>query len=462
MQNYMSDIGFYCHGQTISFDRFCQEVVHARQAVKKISGNKVLLFDADSYQFSIWLFALIFEKKHVLLPANAQAGTLSQLAAQCDATAGTITLANKKHIQCSNKNKKPDTEFHGLTRADFFKLFVGEMTFYTSGSTGQAKAINKSCQQLCLEMLTLKRQFSTLYKAVDTIVSTVSHQHIYGLLFKVLLPLLLGKVIVNQTFEYPEHINLLLAELALAQPLMSANLVLLVSSPAHLQRLALDNVLAAQSPAFSAIFSSGGLLSLATSQTLLQQMNIAVTEVYGSTETGGIAWRCGQKSLHEPWQAFPDIKLQVAIDCQRLEIYSPYIVEQPYLTDDKVELLDSGQFLLKGRVDRTVKIEEKRVNLNQIERHLIDHPWVLEARIIVLNNKTNGLRKILAAVVIFTPNGEQYFLENGKLAINNGLKQHLLNDIERICLPKKWRYLAQFPYNSQGKLVLSDLEKMFD
>jgi len=64
--------------------------------------------------------------------------------------------------------------------------------------------------------------------------------------------------------------------------------------------------------------------------------------------------------------------------------------------------------------------------------------------------------------VVLTPSGQQYLQDNGKLAVNNALKQHLLSDIERICLPKKWRYLTEFPYNSQGKLVLNDLEKLFD
>ena len=458
----MSDICFYCHDQAISFDRFCQDVFLARQTIKKTSGNKVLLFDSDSYQFSIWLFALIFENKHVLLPPNAQVGTLSQLAAQCDATAGTIKLANIKHLQLSAIAEDTDAQFPALTREAFFKHFTGEMTFFTSGSTGQAKSISKSCQQLYLEMTTLKSEFSALFNQVNTIVSTVSHQHIYGLLFKILLPLFLGKVIVNQTFEYPEHINHLLTALAETKPLGPESSVVLVSSPAHLQRLALDNVLVAHSPAFSAIFSSGGLLSLATSQALFQQMNIAATEVYGSTETGGIAWRRGQHSINEPWQAFANIKLQVSLDRQRLEVFSPYVVEQPYLTDDKAQLLDLGKFLLKGRVDRTVKIEEKRVNLNQIERHLTSHSWVLEARVIVINNRADSARQILAAVLVLSQAGQQCLLEKGKLAFSKALKQHLLSDIERICLPKKWRYLEEFPYNSQGKLVLSDLEKLFE
>tara|TARA_R110000744_G_scaffold1965_6_gene7676 strand:+ start:5993 stop:7363 length:1371 start_codon:yes stop_codon:yes gene_type:complete len=456
----MSDICFYLNGDNITFDQFCQDVAQAQIAVKETDAERVLLFNVDSYQFSVWLFALIFEKRRVLLPPNAQVGTLHQLASQCDATAGTIALSDKPQIT-ESIDVHQAIAAHYLTRTQFFKLFVGEITFYTSGSTGQAKAIHKHCQQLWLEIATLKSEFSALYQASNVIISTVSHQHIYGLLFKVLVPLLLGKTIVNQTFEYPEHIGCILDELAETKGTETVK-GLLVSSPAHLQRLTLDNVLAPYSKSLIGIFSSGGLLPLATSQALFQQMNIAPTEVYGSTETGGIAWRRGQHSEDEPWQVFPNIKLYIAADSQRLAIFSPYVIEQPYLTDDKVELLDAGHFLLKGRMDRTVKIEEKRVNLNQIERQLVLHHWIAEARIIVMTNRSDSARKILAAVLVLTPDGQQGLLENGKLFFNNALKQHLLNDIERICLPKKWRYLAEFPYNSQGKLVLSDLEKLFD
>jgi len=458
----MSDSCFYDAGKEITFKRFCQDVEKARQAVKNCPGNKVLLFDANSYQFSIWLFALIFEHKQVLLPPNAQKGTLAELAAQCDATAGSITLADKRQICYLPQVEAHSVEAAGYTREQFFKLFSGEITFFTSGSTGQAKPIHKSCQQLCLEVETLKEEFAALYHTSNMIVSTVSHQHIYGLLFKVLVPLFLGKVIVNQTFEYPEHISRLLHELSREKSEAASQRAILVSSPAHLQRLTLDNVLIPHWQDLSAIFSSGGLLSLATSQALTQQMNIAPTEVYGSTETGGIAWRRGQKSANEPWQVFANIKPQLSTDGQRLAIYSPYVTEQPYLTDDNIELLDSMHFLLKGRTDRTVKIEEKRVNLNHIERHLVLHAWIDEARIIVINNHADSARKILAAVLVLTPAGQQDLEAQGKLALNNALKQHLLSDIERICLPKKWRYLTEFPYNSQGKLVLADLEKLFD
>lgn len=456
----MNDNCFYRNDNFITFSMFCQRVSIARAAVRKVSCNKVLLFDTDSYQFAIWLFALILEKKHVLLPPNAQAGTLSQLAQECEATAGSIKVANKSQIIDSKIDSTIDVAEY--TREQLFELFNGEITFFTSGSTGHAKAIKKSCQQLVLEIDTLKSEFSAMLAPANFIVSTVSHQHIYGLLFKILLPLRLGKSVINQTFEYPEHICQLLGELSASTILQQKGRLILVSSPAHLQRLVQDNVLMANSAHFSGIFSSGGLLSRASSQALLQQMKISPTEVYGSTETGGIAWRCGQNSAEEPWQVFANIKITVSDDRQRLEVFSPYVNEQPYITDDYVELLDTQRFLLKGRIDRTVKVEEKRVNLSHIERHLVQHHLVAEARVIVTNNNSASGRKILAAAVILTDKGQVFINKQGKLALNNVLKLHLLSEVERICLPKKWRYLLEYPYNSQGKLVLSDLEKLFD
>ena len=60
--------------------------------------------------------------------------------------------------------------------------FVG-LVLYTSGRTGVAQAITKKLGQLAREVATLERQFGQI-AATAEILSTVSHQHIYGLLFR--------------------------------------------------------------------------------------------------------------------------------------------------------------------------------------------------------------------------------------------------------------------------------------
>src|SRR6185312_17141298 len=63
--------------------------------------------------------------------------------------------------------------------------------FFTSGSTGEMKRIEKSAALLEREAHVLDRLWGELL-ADARIYGTVSHQHIFGLTFKVMWPLLAG------------------------------------------------------------------------------------------------------------------------------------------------------------------------------------------------------------------------------------------------------------------------------
>src|SRR5437764_104595 len=76
--------------------------------------------------------------------------------------------------------------------------------------------------------------------------STVSHRHVYGMLFRLLWPLLHRRPFATFDLEYPEQL------LGLER-----STHVLVSSPALLKRI---GHLSDRSAAWRAIFSSGGLL----------------------------------------------------------------------------------------------------------------------------------------------------------------------------------------------------------
>lgn len=65
----------------------------------------------------------------------------------------------------------------------------GRVSFFTSGSSGEPKLCMKSLHQLAAEVEVLRRQWGAPDGAVA---GTVSHQHIYGMLFRVLWPLSSG------------------------------------------------------------------------------------------------------------------------------------------------------------------------------------------------------------------------------------------------------------------------------
>ena len=91
-----------------------------------------------------------------------------------------------------------DEKAHGVAFDSLNGDFVG-LVLFTSGSTGVPQAIPKKLSQMSREVATLETQFGELLGVAD-ISTTVSHQHIYGLLFNVLWPLVAGRAIHARSF----------------------------------------------------------------------------------------------------------------------------------------------------------------------------------------------------------------------------------------------------------------------
>ncbi|KZN48616.1 AMP-binding protein [Pseudoalteromonas luteoviolacea] len=419
---------------------------------QKLSATKVqlgskptltaVLFDSEPYAFGYKLFALLTKGFEIVLPNNSQPCTLQDAVSHSD-------------IVCGNELSEVEGSgvwIDGLPDSDLYheQSIVnwpqgGSMVFSTSGSTGKSKQIRKSWQSLHLELETLLSTFNM--SSAREFISTVPHYHIYGLLFRLLLPMKLGAKI-HSTKEYPEHIV----------PIINSNKknrCILISSPAFLKRLCSDNVLSTSADTFCHIFSSGGKLERETAKQLYQQMHFSICEIYGSTESGGIAYRKQTDELDSLWTLFKGISVSATAETQQLVLCSPYLDLQPFTMDDQVEICSNGQFKLLGRIDRTVKIEEKRVNLSDLERTLEEHTWVQSCKVILLEGK----RTALAAIVILH---EDKRAHSSKLHFNQSLRQHLASKFELICIPKKWRYVEELPINNQGKTTAAALEKLFE
>ncbi|MFT7682483.1 MAG: acyl-coenzyme A synthetase/AMP-(fatty) acid ligase, partial [Moritella dasanensis] len=343
------DICFYINERAVSFKQFSADINLARFGIVQSDADSVLLFHQSSYDFAVGFFALALEGRHIVMPPNAQQQTLMHIAGQCQATLGDIKVDGLDAIDTNSSsnnnssngshtsNNDSDVPVDVLSsRADLFTPSDCQITFFTSGSTGQHKPIMKQFSQLNCEVDVLIKTFTERLAATQLLVSTVSHQHIYGLLFKLFLPLKSGLAIVNDTFEYPEHISQCLTqgldeEQEQDQDIdknatdNSKQTALLISSPAHLKRLSLDNVLMANKAQLQGVFSSGGPLPFTIAQDLFSQLGQAPIEVFGSTETGGIAWRQCQESSPSAWRVFPDISYRVMADTAQLVLTSPYI-----------------------------------------------------------------------------------------------------------------------------------------
>jgi acyl-coenzyme A synthetase/AMP-(fatty) acid ligase len=455
--------------QDVSYAVWQQQVSCLRDLFNEQPQQTWLLFCQDSYQFSLYFFALIAANKRIVLPPNGQPLQLQQCMEHADIFLGELgeSLASEEHT-----SSLTFPCFDNFSLNKFLKQQAGctaesehlglnpecEIIFFTSGSSGQAKAINKTFEQLIIEVEQLEKTFANYLDCNDgrsaLVMATVSHQHIYGLLFKLLWPLWSGRDLYLRSFAYPEHL------VQKIKTLVNRD-ICLISSPAYYHRLLSDNVLTEVSNQLRVLFSSGGPLNADAAVSLHCSLNIRPIEVFGSTETGGIAWRQRTSIQDEQWQVFSEIQCKAETETQCLSILSPYVDRQHwYQTDDRVELIDKQRFKLLGRADRIVKIEEKRCSLDELSSRLMEHTWIEHAYVLV--HEQVGKRRCLAAVAELSAKGKLAFAADKKFTFDRQLKTHLKQYFEAIVVPRKFRYLEQMPYNSQGKLDKKYLESLFD
>ena len=411
-----------------------------RALAQRTPGRNVALYLDDSIEFAAALLGAWQCGKTVWLTADT-------LAASCNALAGSVdAFLGQFPRQWASLQAVPapdDACAAGLTplAPEFAALVV-----HTSGSSGAPQAIPKRLSQLTSEVATLEALFGPRMNGAQ-VVATVSHQHIYGLLFKVLWPLAAGRAIHAPSLDFPEQVAQVLGTRA----------CVLVASPAHLKRLSDHLDWAGAAHHLRAVFSSGGPLAPDAAWAAARVLGQLPIEIYGSSETGGIAWRQRRAGTIDLWQALPNVEWRVAVDDNLLEVCSPHLGSAGWLRlADRVQAGASGCFLLLGRSDRIVKIEEKRISLDAIEGALSQSSLVQEARVIV-DRAMPGQRQKLAAFVVASAEGRAVLAAGGKLALNRRLRQLLSSAVEAVGLPRRWRYLEQMPFNAQGKTTQAQL-----
>ncbi|APW43105.1 AMP-binding protein [Rhodoferax saidenbachensis] len=396
------------------------------------------LYLNDPLEFAAALLGAWHAGKTVLLPGDALPETVHQLQHRGCALAGDLPGG----LQPEAGAVAPTAALQAL-HPQHTRLQV-----FTSGSQGQPQAIDKALHQLLAEVATLEATFGARLRGetVPTVWTTVSHQHIYGLLFYILWPLSSGRPLASQRLLYPED---MVAHLGPAPSV-------LVATPAHLKRLGdrLDWQRARQG--LRAVFSSGGPLPFEASQSAAQALGLVPTEVFGSSETGGIAWRQAA-SASQSWQPFAGVQWREDAGC--LAVQSPNLPDGAWWeTTDRVQASGDGGFVLLGRSDRIVKIEEKRVSLDAIEQQLLATQLVKEARALLIPTSV-GQR---VGVVAVPTEAGQLLAAQGRKVLGDRLRQALAGAVEAVALPRRWRFVPALPHNAQGKTPEALLRALFD
>jgi len=323
---------------------------------------------------------------------------------------------------------------------------------FTSGSTGTHVPCLKTARQLLGEARLLVSLFDM--GPGTRVLATVPPHHIYGLLFSVLVPLMGGGALVRGT---PQHAETIAAE---ARRLGAD---VLCSVPAHLQGL--GSLEPGSLPPLRRIFSSGAPLPGEVARTVGVVAGVPVTEVFGSSETGGIAWRQqvpadtsdGQRDDDGDtalWRPFPGI--EVSADEGLMVVRSPLAdtpegspVGAPVRGADRVRLAKGGRFELLGRADGVVKIGGSRIAVSEVEHRLREIPGVREAAVISVD--VRGLRRHELWAAVVAP---------GLTVV--ALREALRRRLESIAVPRRFRLVDALPREENGKLMKARLRALFE
>jgi acyl-coenzyme A synthetase/AMP-(fatty) acid ligase len=435
--------------QVFAFDRFARSVASVTAMVEASGTGRWLLAAEDAWGFAVGFFGLLRAGCDIAIPPNHLRATLERLLPEMD---GVLTdlipidleprhLAEAGWGHPWQRIPEPGKAFpHAAPLKD------AAIEFWTSGSSGEAKCIRKHLHQLDAEVQVLEEAFGTRFEG-GPVLGTVPHQHIYGCLFRILWPLAAGRPIVTEQCADPDRFRSVMTR-SLAPAL--------VSSPALLARLPELVDLDSFTSSASVIFSSGGPLNAADAIAWRRWTPAGVVEIYGSTETGGIAWRVQSGdpgSAH--WTAFPDVSLAFEAD-GALRIQSLRAGPDPIRMEDAGEPLADGRFRLLGRLDRIVKLEEKRVSLPELEAELEAHPWVSRAAV----TRLDGPRATLGAVVVLAKDVAVPPPQERR-QLGRTFRRHLALRFESAAIPKRWRFVDELPYNERGKLTPQSLASLF-
>ncbi|SHF21351.1 Acyl-coenzyme A synthetase/AMP-(fatty) acid ligase [Modicisalibacter ilicicola DSM 19980] len=403
-------------------------------------GRRWLLHLKDPLEFAAALIACWERGDSVVLPADDRPDTLAGVDRITHARLGDVA---KAHL-ATPRGASPRW---GKLNAE--RLAV---SLYTSGSTGDPQRLNKSFAQLDAELATHARLWPLEGRLV---ISQVSHQHIYGLLFAILRPLCEGAPMAMSLCRYPETLSDWLWRLDRTRRHSqdAPPGAVLISAPPPLERLPREIDWEAAPRVLKRVHSSGAALSWAASEHACELLGVAVSEIYGSSETGGIAWRIQQQG--ERWM--PLAGVEVRDDCHgALWLRSPFLSSGDWQRQaDRISLEGDG-FRLLGRSDRILKVGGKRLSLTAMDRALGGHPGVVQARTVWLPERDTRLGAIVQLAPERLPHDHA-----ARRDLIETLRRHLLAAFESTVVPRYWRFVDAWPTDTQGKLSGTVVRRLF-
>ncbi|UHA74624.1 AMP-binding protein [Paenibacillus sp. 481] len=342
---------------------------------------------------------------------------------------------------------------------------------YTGGTTGKAKGVVLSHRAvLCNATNTI---VSWQLSEQDVTVTVLPMFHTGGL-NALTLPILVsgGTVVLERSFEAERTAELL--------ERMGTTIVLMVPTMYHM--LVSSNAFAAASYAKMRTFLSGGAPCPASVYEAFAQRQLSFKEGYGATESGPnnfvidpVIAQQKRGSIGVP-MLFNEARIisgegdsvgdvQEAYQVGELALRGGHLFSYYwnnaietnksvrngwFMTGDLALRDEEGYYYIVGRQKELIITGGENVYPLEVERLLLQHPHVLEAAVIGLNDNKWG--EVVAAVIVAT---------RDSALTPDLLVEHCSLQIGKYKVPKRYVFVNEMPKTSVGKLDKQQMRSLF-
>jgi len=319
-------------------------------------------------------------------------------------------------------NQKQKTIFD---REDFTFMY------YTSGSTGMPTGALKTLDNIISEVESVTKLLQSY--SINKVIVTVPFIHLYGTLFGLMYPLLNEIDIVFKEHFLPHDL------LSIADPH-----TMVVTTPLYIK--ALNTLTEAKDLSQTLFVSSTAPLDEKSICSFNEKFSADIMQIYGSTETGGIAYKINTNPL---WKPFTQVDIYTN-QAQELEVKSPFVSRKLYAnsfidTKGKIKTFDyieeeKGGFTLIGRSAKIFKLAGKRYSTVHIE-HILESISDIHRALVFVVLKKDSLRGECLDIT----------LESSKTFTKREIKKLLQDNLSNLKFAIELHHVDKIVVNQLGK-----------
>lgn len=308
-------------------------------------------------------------------------------------------FSNAKSILFDSTNKPILKQLEDLNIQEFNKpnnnknIFNDKdfsFLYFTSGSTGFPIGALKTKENIISEIEVL----SSLLKKyeIKRVIVTVPFIHFYGSLMGIFYPLFNDIDIILKEHFLPNDLLDIIDENSL-----------IVTTPLYIKSL--NRISSSKNLSKSIFISSTAPLLSDDAKEFHEKFNSNILQIFGSTETGGIAYKFNDETFWTPLE-----KVSTTLnENNELKVKSDFIsnvvfekefkqTNQEIQTFDYVEFVDN-RFKLIGRSSQILKIAGKRYSTIQIE-NILEKIEGIERAVVFVNSSNNTLKDEILDITI--------------------------------------------------------------